>query len=125
MSGKIFIPPSIPPIQVVPPKPDKAAKAAGSDFKQLLEQKLRGELKFSRHAQERLKSRNIKLSGEDMNNIQNAVNKAREKGARDSLILMQDLALVVSIKNNTVITAVDGQHLKENIFTNIDSAVIV
>ncbi|ABI68175.1 hypothetical protein Swol_0857 [Syntrophomonas wolfei subsp. wolfei str. Goettingen G311] len=97
----------------------------GGSFNQVLTQKLAGDLKFSQHARERLKSRNIELSSTDMNNIQNAVNKAREKGARDSLILMPDLALVVSIKNNTVITAVDGQHLKENIFTNIDSAVIV
>ena len=57
--------------------------------------------------------------------MENAVGKAREKGARDSLILMDNLALVVSIKNNTVITAVDEQSLKENVFTNIDSAVIV
>lgn len=125
MTSKIFIPPSTP-IQPVASRQDKAVKPpTGSSFNQVLTQKLTGELKFSQHARERLKSRNIELSGADMNNIQNAVNKAREKGARDSLILMQDLALVVSIKNNTVITAVDGQHLKENIFTNIDSAVIV
>nr|WP_235811115.1 TIGR02530 family flagellar biosynthesis protein [Syntrophomonas wolfei] len=125
MTSKIFIPPSTV-IQPAPSKQDKAVKSpAGSSFNQVLTQKLAGELKFSQHARERLQSRNIELSGVDMNNIQNAVNKAREKGARDSLILMQDLALVVSIKNNTVITAVDGQHLKENIFTNIDSAVIV
>ena len=51
--------------------------------------------------------------------------RLEKKGARDSLVLMQDLALVVSVKNNTVITAVDGESLKENVFTNIDSAVIV
>lgn len=125
MTGKIYFPPSTL-IQPVPGKQDKAVKPpVGGSFNQILTQKLAGDLKFSQHARERLKSRNIELSSADMNNIQNAVNKAREKGARDSLILMQDLALVVSIKNNTVITAVDGQHLKENIFTNIDSAVIV
>lgn len=125
MTGKIYFPPSTL-IQPAPSKQDKAVKPpVGGSFNQVLTQKLAGDLKFSQHARERLKSRNIELSSTDMNNIQNAVNKAREKGARDSLILMQDLALVVSIKNNTVITAVDGQHLKENIFTNIDSAVIV
>ena len=72
-----------------------------------------------------LKSRNINLSAAEMNKIEDAVGKAREKGARDSLILMSDLALVVSVKNNTVITAVDGDSLKDNVFTNIDSAVIV
>lgn len=125
MTNKIFIPPATS-IQPLATRKDKAvSKPAESSFKQVLSEKLAGELKFSQHAKERLKSRNIELSGADMKNIQQAVNKAREKGARDSLILMPDLALVVSVKNNTVITAVDGQQLKENIFTNIDSAVIV
>ncbi|HZK42828.1 MAG TPA: TIGR02530 family flagellar biosynthesis protein, partial [Syntrophomonadaceae bacterium] len=75
--------------------------------------------------QQRLNSRNITLSETDLEKITEAVARAREKGARDSLVLMQDLALIVSVKNNTVITAVDGNSLKENVFTNIDSAVIV
>lgn len=94
-------------------------------FGQVLEKKILGELKFSQHAQQRLKSRNIQLGEAEMGKLHNAVSKAREKGARDSLILMDNLALVVSIKNNTVITAVDEENLKENVFTNIDSAVIV
>ena len=87
------------------------------DFKQ--------ELKFSQHARQRLESRTIHLGEAELSRLQDAVGKAREKGARDSLILMDNLALVVSVKNNTVITAVDEQNLKENVFTNIDSAVIV
>lgn len=105
---------------------DKTAKTQPvASFGQVLDQKLQGELKFSQHARERLKSRNIELSNGELVKLQDAVSKARQKGARDSLILMQDLALVVSVKNNTVVTAVDGQNLKENIFTNIDSAVII
>ncbi|HEX3047301.1 MAG TPA: flagellar biosynthesis protein, partial [Bacillota bacterium] len=57
--------------------------------------------------------------------LRDAVNKAEAKGARESLILMDQMALVVSIKNRTVITAVDNESLKDNVFTNIDSAVIV
>jgi flagellar operon protein len=57
--------------------------------------------------------------------LKDAVNRAEAKGAKESLILMDRLALVVSVKNRTVITAVDDQNLKDNIFTNIDSAVIV
>ena len=53
------------------------------------------------------------------------VEKAQRKGARESLVLLDDVALVISIKNKTVITAVDKEKLKENVFTNIDSAVIV
>jgi flagellar operon protein len=60
-----------------------------------------------------------------MKQLQEAVGRARAKGARESLVLMGELALVVSVKNNTVITAVDGANLRENVFTNIDSAVII
>jgi len=83
-----------------------------------------GNLQFSRHAQKRLASRNIELSPTDLERIEEAVGTLRRKGARDSLVLMGDLALVVSVKNNTVITAVDDNSSKENVFTNIDSAVI-
>jgi flagellar operon protein len=103
----------------------KTSTVQKSSFEQILDKKLNGTLKFSNHAQERLKSRNIELSDTDMNKLVEAVGKAREKGSRDSLILMKDLALVVSVKNNTVITAVDSQNLKENVFTNIDSAIVL
>jgi flagellar operon protein len=124
MTDKIFFPQ---PVQtpVRQSQPSRANKPASTDFGQILDKKLQGELKFSNHAQQRLKSRNIDLSADEMNKLQEAVGKAREKGSRDSLILMSDLALVVSVKNNTVITAVDGDSLKDNVFTNIDSAVIV
>lgn len=97
----------------------------GSSFEKVLDQKLQGELKFSQHARERLKARNIEFNTDDLDKLSEAVGKARAKGARDSLILMNDLAFVVSVKNNTVITAVDSQNMKENVFTNIDSAIIV
>ena len=82
-------------------------------------------LKFSLHAQERLQNRNIQISVQDMEKIVNAVDKAILKGARESLLVLSNLALVVSVKNRTVITAVDEEHMKENVFTNIDSAVII
>jgi flagellar operon protein len=81
-------------------------------------------LKFSRHAQKRLVSRNINLSDADLGRLQDAVDMARRKGGRDSLVLLGDLALVVSVRSGTVITAVDGGSREENVFTNIDSAVI-
>jgi flagellar operon protein len=82
-------------------------------------------LKFSAHAKERLALRNIRLSEEDMARITDAVNKAAAKGARQSLLVMDQLAFIVSVTNRTVITALDGGSMKENVFTNIDSAVIV
>jgi len=82
-------------------------------------------LKFSGHAMERLKDRNINLSKEQLNKLDDTVNQASAKGARSSLILMDNMALIVSIKNKTVITAIDEKNMKENIFTNIDSAAII
>lgn len=83
-------------------------------------------VKFSAHALQRLQMRNIQLNSQDLAKIDGAVNKAASKGARESLLVMNNnLALVVSVKNRTVITAVDGQSMKDNVFTNIDSAVIL
>ncbi len=82
-------------------------------------------LKFSAHARERLSLRNINLSTEDVSRMTEAVNKAAAKGARQSLLVMDNQAFIVSVTNRTVITALDGSSMKENVFTNIDSAVIV
>ena len=81
-------------------------------------------LKFSAHAQSRLQSRQIAMEGAQMNRLEDAVQRAADKGSRDALVLMDDLAMVVSVKNRTVITVVDKESLKQNVFTNIDSAVI-
>ena len=113
------------PSELLRPNKNKAADQPQTSFRQVLDQKLAPELKFSRHAQERLKARNIKLDADDISRLNEAVDRARAKGSKDSLVLMNDLALVVSVKNSTVITAVNGSGLKENIFTNTDSAVII
>jgi flagellar operon protein len=99
-------------------------ETTGPSFDSVFQEELRG-LTFSRHAQERLQARKIQLNDVDMASLQNAVNRADEKGAKDSLVLMRDMAFIVSVKNRTVVTAMDSEHLKENVFTNIDSAVIV
>ena len=126
MSNKIFFPQQpITPVKNGQTAPVKPGARPGSSFEKVLDQKLYGELKFSQHARERLQARNIELNTKDLDKLTEAVGKARAKGSRDSLILMNDLALVVSVKNNTVITAVDSQNIKDNVFTNIDSAVIV
>jgi flagellar operon protein len=82
-------------------------------------------LKFSAHAMQRLESRNIKLTPDDVARMNAMADKAAAKGAKQSLFLMNDVAMVVSIKNRTVITAVDHDSMKENVFTNIDSAAII
>lgn len=80
-------------------------------------------LKFSKHANERLASRNIDLTDDQYQRLENGAKKAGEKGINESLVMVDDLAFIVNIKNRTVITAVnDGE---EKIFTNIDGAVIM
>lgn len=95
-------------------------------FKEILENQISsGVIKFSAHAQQRLDSRNIQLTPADIAKIGNAVDRAAMKGSKDSLVLMNKLALVVSVTNKTVVTAVDEASMKEHVFTNIDSAVFV
>ena len=88
-------------------------------------EKAKSEVSFSAHATERMRARGIDLSDEELSRLGDAVNKMASKGARESLIYMNDVALVVSIRNRTVITAMDGMSAKDNIFTNIDSAAIL
>lgn len=79
---------------------------------------------WSSHALARLKSRGIELDASHHARLETAVDKAAAKGAKDALVLLDDTAMVVSIKNRTVITALGMHQAKENVFTNIDSAVI-
>lgn len=81
-------------------------------------------LKFSAHAEQRMRDRNIRLSDVELARLRDAVDRARAKGARESLVMMDNAAFVVSVRNQTVITAVDRESMKQNVFTNIDSAVI-
>lgn len=82
-------------------------------------------VKVSKHATQRINSRNIKLTSEDMDKLNEATNKAKEKGVNDSLVIMSDKAFIVNVKSRTVVTAFDEHNLKENIFTNIDGAVVL
>ncbi|MFZ6031842.1 TIGR02530 family flagellar biosynthesis protein [Melioribacter sp. Ez-97] len=99
-----------------------------ASFDSIFQQELE-KVKFSNHALKRLESRNIQLGEEDLTKIQNAVEKAESKGARDSLILMdlssneRKAAFIVNIPNRTVVTAIEVENAEENVFTNIDSVV--
>ena len=83
------------------------------------------QLKFSNHAIERMQSRGISYSPEDMARLESAIQKAAAKGSKDTLVLMDNSALIVSVKNNTVVTVMDKNALKENVFTNIDSTIVM
>lgn len=82
-------------------------------------------VKFSNHAIDRMRSRGISFNQEDVSRLNEAVNRAASKGSKDSLILMNDSALIVSVKNKTVVTVMDKTALKENVFTNIDSTIVM
>ena len=79
-------------------------------------------LKFSKHANERLATRNINLSAKQIERLENGTTKAREKGIQESLVMVDDMAFIVNVKNNTVVTAIGDSAV--SIFTNIDGAVI-
>lgn len=81
-------------------------------------------LKFSKHAVNRLSDRNIELTKEQMARLEHGKIEASEKGIKDSLILIDQLAFIVNVPNNTVVTAMDQTENKSNVFTNIDGAVI-
>jgi flagellar operon protein len=105
----------------------KADKPSGDTFKEMFSRELAEDrsVMFSKHASQRLFSRNIELSTESLNKIADAIDKAAEKGSKETLILTDDAALVVSIKDRTVVTAFDRDHLREGVVTSIDSAVIL
>lgn len=91
-------------------------------FDQVLDQ---ADLHISKHASKRLEARQIELSSMDRQKLSSAMDSLKNKGARDSLVLMGDLAFVVNVPSKTVVTAMSKDQMKEQIFTNIDSTMLV
>jgi len=115
--------------QLLQPKRGDIRKENGSSssFEEILSRKQEAatassELKFSKHAAQRLTMRNISLSAEQLERLESGTNMAQEKGIKESLVMVDDLAFIVNIKNRTVVTAVN--ELDKSVFTNIDGAVI-
>ena len=112
-------------------KPSKVTNVVtnqGLSFQEIWKQKtgeVNGELRFSKHAANRLADRNLTLSEEQLNRLTEGAKKAGEKGIKESLVMVDQLAFIVNVPNNTVITAMDNTQASENIFTNIDGAVIM
>lgn len=127
MSQQFKIPRGLPIQPVQPRQTSGNIRVPGqtNSFAKILDSKLQtGNVKFSAHALKRLEARKIELTDQQLQNLEDAVEKARAKGGRETLIVLDDLALVVSVANRTVITALNGDSLKDNVFTQIDSAVI-
>ncbi len=111
-----------------------AVKDAGLSFREVLNSKTlqqelavsqAEDLKFSKHAVGRLAERNIELSTEQLERLNKGARKAGQKGIKDSLVIVDELAFIVNVPNHTVVTAMDSKETSENVFTNINGAVIM
>lgn len=106
------------------------SKENNSAFKELFNEKIKKEEKaesevvFSKHANERIRERNIEVSADVTEKLNEAAEQAKDKGLKNVLVMIDNQAFIISTMNNKVITAVNSNDLKENIFTNIDGAVI-
>ncbi len=97
-----------------------------NSFEDVLRQRINDEggIKFSKHASKRLDERNISLSEEQNERLEQGIQKAEAKGINDSLVIMDELTFIVNVPNQTVVTALDMNESNGNVFTNIDGAVI-
>lgn len=84
-----------------------------------------GGIRFTKHADARLMQRNIRLTDEQMTRLEEGIRKASDKGIKESLVLVDDLAFIVNTDKKMVITAIDQNSSEDNIYTNIDGAVII
>lgn len=108
----------------------EASKKNGVSFQDILSGKTDGirkdsEVRFSKHAANRLVDRNIELTKEQVERLNMGAAKASAKGINESLVIVDSLAFIVNVPNQTVITAMDQTETSENVFTNIDGAVIM
>jgi flagellar operon protein len=124
-----LVPPGLAP--VAPATTAPAAKTGvqpvtGPSFDDIFrqQQSAAGKLQFSQHALQRIERRGIDLSDGTLQRLEAGAARAASKGSRDSVVFVDGTAFVVSVRNKTVITAVDREHMREHVFTNIDSAVI-
>lgn len=109
-------------------KQTSQVNSQGLSFEEIWKQKTgeaSTELRFSKHAANRLADRKLTLSDDQLNRLTEGAKKAGEKGIKESLVMVDQLAFIVNVPNNTVITAMDQTQANENVFTNIDGAVIV
>ncbi len=123
-----LVPPVGAPAPVAPTRPGSGASGApatpnGPSFADVLGEKS-GAVQLSGHAKARIERRGIDLDSNTLARLQHGVDRAAAKGSRESVVLVDDVAFVVSVKARTVITAVDRASMRDHVFTNIDSAVI-
>lgn len=109
------------------PKVTGQSQEQGSSFSEILAERIKAStgVNFSKHAIERVTQRNVDIDSERMERLSEGIRLASQKGLGEALILVDQAAFIVNAKNNTVITAVSGEDLKGNVFSNINGAVII
>jgi len=110
-------------------KTESRVTRSGASFSEIFNRKqfeneISGEIKFSKHAAKRLADRGIELNNNQLERLVGGTQKAGQKGIEESLVLVDDLAFIVNVPSKTVVTAMDSTRTDENIFTNINGAVI-
>lgn len=122
-----FYPPIMPPAcsKISPAQPNPATKTFAQVLQQTTQPGIAQPLQFSQHALNRMQGRGIQLSQDQLQRLEQAVDKASQKGGKETLVIMRDTAFIVSTKNRTVITAIDDQSLKDHVFTQIDSTILI
>ena len=107
-------------------KQSEVSNASQSNFAQILDQfKTIEPLKISKHATERMQLRDISISDHEWDVITEKVSEAKQKGVKQPLVILDQATLIVSATNHTVITALDRQEAKEQLFTNIDGTIVL
>ncbi len=106
-----------------PPTTTPSTPTTGPSFADVLAQRSSG-VQFSGHALARLQRRGIAVDPQTLQRLDTGVDRAAAKGSRSSVVFVDSTAFVVSVPNKTVITAVDRDHMRDHVFTNVDSAVI-
>jgi len=110
-----------------PTKTRQKVENGNKSFQSILNQKLEQsqKLTFSKHASERLASRDIELDDSQIERLTQGVESAKEKGLKESLMVVDSISLIVNVESSTVITALDSSESKQHVFTNIDGAVLL
>ncbi len=98
---------------------------AGNSFQEILNRQLANEVSFSKHASMRTEERNIQMTTTDMTKLNEACDKANQKGIKDALIITDKAAFIINAPSRVVVTVVDRNEMKDNVFTNIDGALFL